>query len=190
MKPSDLIPGVWTEENITEKFVNRAWNGLCIRMKDENIFGGYLEDRSPLFDDRHDPVAKIHIGVDLWSPQYTPIIFPYDAVVKYSRPSNKKCRGGWGGRLDLFVPDKGVYILGHLEEPYQKIGDRITAGEVVASLAGRKNNGGWRPHLHIQLMLSEYYDIFDPNHIDAYAEPNSDLSQLYPNPFYEFTPKN
>jgi hypothetical protein len=188
MKINDLIfREKWIEINLSThvnyiKNHKGVWLSHLEYLYGGSLYGGYMENRSPFFDERHDPGCVIHVGVDLWVSEFTPVTFPYNAVVKYSRPENKICRGGWGGRLDLYVPDQGVFILGHLLEPTQKIGEHIVAGEIIGSLAGRNKNGGWKPHLHIQLMNLEYYDLFEPNHIDAYAPYSSDLKELYPNP--------
>lgn len=190
MRPQYLIPGNWKYLKLSdhEKFVKEnpgVWIDKLEKLSGGNIYGGFLEDRSSFFDERHDPKLNIHVGVDLWSPAGTKITFPYETTVRFARIASKT-RGGWGGRLDLQYYDR-VFILGHLVAPEFREGSIIPAGKIVGELADRENNGGWLPHLHIQEMDADFYDLWnDKNDIDAYASDHKFLEMFYFDPFKEY----
>jgi len=85
--------------------------------------------------------------------------------------------------LDIAVDDK-VYILGHLYGPLWHEGESIHKGQAVARLASKKDNGGWRPHLHIQCLNRDFYKTYDnPRDLDAYAPKDSQLTKEHHDPF-------
>jgi murein DD-endopeptidase MepM/ murein hydrolase activator NlpD len=186
MRPEDLIPGDWKYVNLVDnrQFVKDNPGTWMCQLEERyggKIYGGYLEDRSPFFDDRHDSKLRIHIGVDMWAPAGTKITFPHDAIVRFARIATAT-RGGGGGRVDLQYKDY-VYIFGHLVEPTLKEGDIFRGGDIVGRLAPRELNGGWMPHLHIQKMEADWYDGCDPNEIDAYFHDKKLALAFYFDPF-------
>jgi len=145
------------------------------------IYGGYLEDRSPLFDIRHDPEALIHLGLDFWMPENTSIHSHVEGVVCHTA-YEPDILLGWGGRIDIKSADL-VYIFGHLKRPEFIVGDLIRKGQTIGKLGKRSENGGWLPHLHIQAVrLCTYNTYANPNSIDAYAKPKANLPSNFPEP--------
>lgn len=146
-----------------------------------DLYGGFLENRSPLFDERHDPRLSIHLGVDFWLDEGTKVFFPYGGeVIDVSPCSDTK--GGWGGRIDIFSKEH-VFIFGHLEAPTFSVGTKIVPGMFLGRLASRELNGGWLPHLHVQVVTLGCYNSFlDPRAIDAYAKPSIELPLNYIDP--------
>ena len=144
-----------------------------------------MEDRSPLFDIRHVPQASIHLGIDFWVPAGTDVICPTGGKVMLARPKNKE-KGGWGGRIDIYHNSK-VWIFGHLKsENLPNPGDTISTHQKIGILGTKQENGGWLPHLHLQVMTAEeYHNHFCPEGIDAYSEPRKDLKIAFPNPLLE-----
>jgi murein DD-endopeptidase MepM/ murein hydrolase activator NlpD len=138
-------------------------------------YGGFLENRSAIFDHRHDTKKVIHLGVDYWVDVGTPVISPVEGTIMNLRSSkNESCRGGWGNRVDILSGGK-VYMFAHLSPESicgKQSGDKVLEGDVLGSAGAREHNGGWRPHLHLQCVALPFYDAFPD--MDAYAEPDSE----------------
>jgi len=144
-------------------------------------FGGYLENRGPFFDSRHVGEYVIHLGVDFWAPEGTPIYCPFPGKILSATPTSDT-HGGWGARIDVLIGTK-VLIFGHLNSNnLPRPGTLIDPG-VIGTLASRSHNGGWQPHLHLQgASLEEYSKYSNPRDMDAYAPFSTDLITRYPNP--------
>jgi hypothetical protein len=153
--------------------------------------GGYLEDRSILWRGHyHDPTKMIHLGIDFNVPEGTEVYLPY-----LGRPVlrifDSDQNGGWGGRLDFyserfFSGAEGYYfILGHLD-PDSMIdltGSYLGKGTISVAKVGKSTvNGGWAPHLHLQIVSKvEYESYADPMQIDGYGG-GDDLRSRFPDP--------
>lgn len=125
-------------------------------------FGGYGEDRSiytqPLFAPVGEEPRSVHLGVDIFAPAGAEIITPISGRVHSSRINDAP--GDYGPTIILqHSPQPGVSfhsLWGHLSrESIQGLrpGAAFMAGERIAMLGTRRENGGWPPHLHIQLIL-------------------------------------
>ena len=145
------------------------------------IYGGHLENRSPLFDARHEPESLIHLGLDFWLPEYTKVFSPTSGKIVYSTYEPEPTKG-WGGRIDIET-NQSVIIIAHLQQTQYKRNDTILKGQELGRLGSRDENGGWLPHLHVQAVnRHHYYSFTSPSNIDAYAEPSEDLKFQYPYP--------
>lgn len=127
------------------------------------ISGGYLEKRALYTSDIYNASnsnekRNIHLGVDFWLPEQTPIHSIFDGKVVCS--THQKPYKGYGGFVILEHHIEGIHfftLYGHLsKESVSKIkkGDIITAGEKIGVLGDYHENGEWVPHLHFQVMLS------------------------------------
>lgn len=125
-------------------------------------FGGYGEDRSlytqPLFAPEGEEPRTVHLGIDIFAPADTDVITPLHARVHSSRINDNA--GDYGPTIILeHTPAPGVkfYTLyGHLNRDSLKglrPGSAFMAGERVAGLGAKRENGGWPPHLHFQIIL-------------------------------------
>jgi len=104
-----------------------------------------------------DPHRTIHIGLDLFAPPGTPVYAPLDGIVH--------------AFADIALPlDYGPVIIlrhttadgvefftlyGHLSRESLagvKIGQPVRRGDPFASLGDASVNGGWSPHLHLQII--------------------------------------
>ncbi|KQR69707.1 peptidoglycan DD-metalloendopeptidase family protein [Pedobacter sp. Leaf176] len=123
--------------------------------------GGYNEhrtiySRSAHFNTGEEP-RRLHLGVDIWGPAGTPIYNFYDAKV-HSFANNNNF-GDYGATIILAYNMDGLefYALyGHLSLASLtglKEGSFIAAGEKIAELGLKEENGHWPPHLHFQLIL-------------------------------------
>lgn len=191
MRPIDLIPDIrkWEHINlasfasyIKSSSAPQHWLTQIMGIyQGATLFGGYLENRKPLFDNRHDPEAIIHLGVDFWVPEGTNVFFPYPGEVMYAGPTDT-VEGGWGGRVDIYSMGY-VYIFGHLHTPMLARADKVVPDMAIGRVAPRAENGGWLPHLHLQVATIGYYSQFpNPRDMDAYARPSADLATNFMDP--------
>jgi murein DD-endopeptidase MepM/ murein hydrolase activator NlpD len=126
-------------------------------------YGGYLEqrklyDRSDYFtSDKPDDRRNIHLGIDLWCEAGTVVLSPLQATV-HSLQENTNF-GDYGPTI----------ILEHLEECHRfytlyghlsreslsglSVGQKIYAGQQIASLGTPAVNGDYAPHLHFQMIV-------------------------------------
>lgn len=147
-------------------------------------FGGFGEDRSLLwqnFETHGKPM--IHLGVDFNNlPAGEPVHSPTPGqVIHVLRDSSSF--NGWGGRVMVRSGDL-VFLYGHLDpKMLPEVGRRIGVRERIGVIADDRKNGGWFPHLHLQIMTIEYVQSFsNRDEIDGYAAkmPNGVLNpELY-----------
>jgi murein DD-endopeptidase MepM/ murein hydrolase activator NlpD len=100
-------------------------------------------------------VRNIHVGIDLFAPVATPIHAFADGEIY--RVGFNAAEGDYGvtlvtrhvlGRLELYA------LHGHLRRrsiEERPEGREFRAGEIIAWVGDRHENGGWVPHLHFQL---------------------------------------
>jgi 4-aminobutyrate aminotransferase-like enzyme/Ser/Thr protein kinase RdoA (MazF antagonist) len=100
----------------------------------------------------------VHLGVDVFAPAATQIHAPLDGVVCVIE--NRQASLDYGGMvvLEHTTPsgDNFYSLYGHLNpEVCQKLqqGQKLKVGEVFAELGTQEHNGGWAPHLHLQLAM-------------------------------------
>jgi murein DD-endopeptidase MepM/ murein hydrolase activator NlpD len=122
--------------------------------------GGYLENRaiygrSPHFDDATEP-RSLHLGVDVWVPDGTPVAAPLAAVVHSLADNNNF--GDYGPTIILQHELEGTTffsLYGHLTRTDLAglaTGQPLAAGQVFAHVGPHPENGDWPPHLHFQLI--------------------------------------
>ncbi len=122
--------------------------------------GRYDEDRvlyrhSPLFDGQAER-RSIHLGIDLFVIESTPIRTPLPAQV-HSVVENAGL-GNYGPTVILTHEVDGTQfhtLYGHLSlSTLENLspGQTLAAGEVLAEVGDLQENGGWPPHLHFQII--------------------------------------
>lgn len=101
----------------------------------------------------------VHLGVDVFAPAATEIRAPLDALVSVVK--NQPGSLDYGGMvvLEHTIPsgERFYSLYGHLNPvvcDQLQPGQMLKAGEVFATLGSPVQNGGWAPHLHLQLALS------------------------------------
>lgn len=125
-------------------------------------YGGYLEKRGLYAASPHfysSEMRDIHLGVDVWAEAHTPIYAPYDCKI-HSYKYNKK-RTDYGHCLILKSQDYHI-LFGHLSPSYLKLLaglKNVKKGQLIGHIGEKNTNGGWTPHLHLQLIK----DIGDYN---------------------------
>ncbi len=128
--------------------------------------GGYREKRAtyraaPHFSNQSVEKARdIHLGIDLWVAAGTKIYAPLDGVVHSFQHNDLPFDYGPTIILEHQNANKVFYSLyGHLsldslDGLYE--GMKIKRGEVFAYVGDKTVNGGWPPHLHLQVMWDMY----------------------------------
>ena len=89
----------------------------------------------------------LHGGVDIANSIGTPILAAADGVVIESGPT-----AGYGAYVKLRHSDGTVTLYGHINTWLVSVGERVMAGDQIATMGNRGNSTG--PHLHFEVMLN------------------------------------
>ena len=161
--------------------------------------GRYDEDRphaypSALFQAPPEGGAPrtVHVGIDLFAPLGTAVHAFADGIVH--RFGYNPADGDYGATV-ITAHDVGgatLYALhGHLSRRSlegKREGIAVRAGEVIAWLGDRSENGGWVPHLHFQLSFERperadlpgvVTEVDRPWALLKYPDPRLVLGPLY-----------
>ena len=98
---------------------------------------------------RKDPFTgkrAYHNGIDISAKPGTPVISPANGVVIEVSSSR-----GLGNTLRISHMNGYVSIFGHLKEFHVKKGERVTRGQIIASLGNTGRSTG--PHVHYEIRL-------------------------------------
>jgi len=134
-----------------------------------------------------------HLGIDIFTKAGSPVFAPFDGQVFIKTTINLPL--DYGGLLILKhetpagIPFYTLY--GHLcpEKITKSVGDKVKAGEQIAALGAAHENGGWPPHLHLQIIIDlvglgqEFPGV-------AFQEEIAIWSALCPNPMLLFDVPN
>lgn len=153
-------------------------------------YGGWLEDRRALWRGSYldEDGRYLHLGVDVNVPGGTRVALPRRSVtlrVDNDHPEPY----GWGTRL-IVRPDgmEAVLIFAHLSPDIRVVpGDILEAGEPIGRVGVPPRNGGWFPHLHVQLVALRHFEtlLLDGlRYLDGYGRPEAAdrLADLFPDP--------
>jgi peptidoglycan LD-endopeptidase LytH len=156
--------------------------------------GKYDERRSSDMYNSHLYVdgRTVHMGLDLWGPSGTPVMAFLDGRI-YAKADNANPRD-YGPTVVTEHELQGVRfwaLFGHLSREslaIHDIGDTVSAGTVLGYFGDREVNGGWAPHLHLQLSLTPPLDADMPGVVHpqdrawaraTYADPRLVVGPLY-----------
>ncbi len=163
---------------------------------DKIIAGGYLEPRKLYTDKNYERIGSdgieyrnIHLGVDYWLPEQTPIhaLLGGEVVTSINNEGHK----AYGGLIILkhTIDDFEFFTLyGHLSLASitaKKVGHSIKKGNCIGYLGSPKENGDWVPHLHFQVMLTlldykyDFPGVAYPNEIDTWKQICPDPNLLF-----------
>ncbi len=160
--------------------------------------GKYNEQRpnmynTELFDKRCNQLKRdVHMGVDIGAPEGTPVYAFLDGKI-FCKTINATS-GDYGETLITSHQIKKLrfwVLYGHLSR--QSIEDLrrgapFKKGDVIAHVGGRSENGGWPPHVHIQISLIRPNCCDMPGVVSTlglqmalqiYPDPRLILGQLY-----------
>lgn len=139
-----------------------------VAKKSDVIIGRYCEPRlvytAPEFRSaKHHASDKrtVHMGTDVFVPAGTDVFAPCDATVHAVEIFTDHLDYGGVIVLKYNIDDNNdLYALfGHLAHEVSstwKVGDKVQAGQKIAEIGSIEENGGWTPHLHYQLALSDF----------------------------------
>ena len=96
----------------------------------------------------------LHGGIDIANSIGTPILAAADGVVIEAGPT-----AGYGAYVKLRHSDGTVTLYGHVNTWLVSVGERVMAGDQIATMGNRGNSTG--PHLHFEVMLNGT-DRIDP----------------------------
>ena len=88
----------------------------------------------------------LHPGIDLANSIGTPIVAVSDGVVIAAGPT-----AGYGMWVKLRHADGTVTLYGHVNTTMVNVGDRVMAGDEIATMGNRGDSTG--PHLHFEVLL-------------------------------------
>ncbi|MCZ4351813.1 aminotransferase class III-fold pyridoxal phosphate-dependent enzyme [Roseovarius aestuarii] len=118
----------------------------------------YTEDFFRLGPWKGSDRRTVHMGVDIFAPAGTGVYAPLDGTVVFS--GYRAANLDYGGLIMLRhdTPEGPFFTLyGHLSRASAEgmtPGEHIEKGAQFAVLGNVHENGGWAPHLHIQMALS------------------------------------
>ena len=132
-------------------------------------YGGYGEIRpfysTAAFTEMGEQGAKwrtLHLGLDIWDDEGTPVYAPLDGVVHSYTDNVGKSNYGPTIILEHRVSEELIFytLYGHLNRSSLDemfVGKKIKAGSCFCHLGNDVENGNWASHLHFQIIL----DMFD-----------------------------
>lgn len=123
-------------------------------------YGGYGEQRdiysrSTAFTS-NEQVRDIHLGLDIWHISGTPLYSPWDG--KLISAYDNDAFGDYGPTLIIQhqIDHELIHVLyGHLSRETLgrwKAGDLIEQGALLGHMGDESENGGWPPHVHLQMI--------------------------------------
>jgi len=122
--------------------------------------GGYQEDRILYRKSKHfgegDDARTIHLGIDIWMNENTPVFAPLDGEIHSFY--NNDIFGDYGPTIILKhqLENTIFYTLyGHLSLSslqLLEVGKFIRKGEKFCELGNKNENGNWPPHVHFQVI--------------------------------------
>ncbi|MWB96276.1 peptidoglycan DD-metalloendopeptidase family protein [Flavobacterium sp. GA093] len=159
----------------------------------EVAYGGYIEGRdlykrSSIFKNNSFPERNIHIGIDFWIKEGTPVVAPLDGKV-HSFKDNVGL-GDYGPTIILeheIENEKFYTLYGHLSlESIEvlSVGTFFKQGEVLATIGKSEVNGDYAPHLHFQIIKNiedywgDYPGVCNINDLNFYIENCPDPNLL------------
>ncbi|WP_025126657.1 aminotransferase class III-fold pyridoxal phosphate-dependent enzyme [Pseudomonas sp. PH1b] len=131
----------------------------------------------------------LHVGIDLIMPAATPLYTPVAGVVRSVEVEHEPL--GYGGLIMLEHAPEGcppfLTLWGHMAQEALtrlKPGDHLEAGALVGYMGNDQENGGWIPHLHLQmstdtgLQASEFIGVGEQAYLQVWADLFPDASAL------------
>ena len=156
--------------------------------------GKYNEHRPTMYTEEQftNTQRSVHIGIDIAAPAGTPI-YAFDDGVIFKQTYNALPQD-YGGTIITkhHFEGKALYVLhGHLSRASLALhleSARFQKGDIIAYVGEKEENGGWNPHLHIQLSWKEPTVCDMPGAVSLrnrsqalldYPDPQLILGQLY-----------
>jgi len=155
--------------------------------------GKYNEMRPNMYShELFEGQRNIHMGVDIGAPVKTPVKCFYAGELVYMEYNSSP--GDYGHTLVTRhnLGAKTLYALyGHLSKSSflnKKLGQEFKAGETIAWIGDKSENGGWNSHIHFQLSWNDPEKADMPGVVSLvdreqalkdYPDPQLALGRLY-----------
>ncbi len=117
----------------------------------------------------------VHLGVDLCAPAGTAVRAPLDGEVVVV--ADRDAELDYGPLVVLWHRPAGgpefATLYGHLDPAVLdglEVGQRVAAGRAFAAIGAPPRNGGWRPHLHLQV-LADLLDVRTARDFPGVCDP-------------------
>ena len=130
---------------------------LCRDFKTLLTIGRYGETRPVYpFESFTTSGRTVHLGLDITLPENTPFFAPLPGIIHSF--ANNDTPGDYGPTLILehtCKNEKFYTLYGHLSlssMAHWQQGKQIKAGKQLATIGSEQENGGWLPHLHLQVI--------------------------------------
>jgi 4-aminobutyrate aminotransferase-like enzyme len=109
--------------------------------------------------DGRDRRRTVHLGVDLFVPPGTPVRAPLDGVVHSAADNDAPLDFGPVVVLEHVTPAGVPFftLYGHLSRDGLAgvtPGQPVRAGDVLGTVGTEAENGGWPPHVHVQVLTA------------------------------------
>jgi murein DD-endopeptidase MepM/ murein hydrolase activator NlpD len=147
--------------------------------------GKYDEVRQGMYTaEQYGGVRNIHMGIDIAAPIGEPV-HSFAAGIVYSFAYNA-AELDYGHTLIIHHVIDGVdlwALYGHLSVTStsgKRVGQPVAAGEVIAWVGAEHENGGWNPHLHLQLSYERPLVCDMPGAVSAASR--AEALRTYPDP--------
>ena len=147
--------------------------------------GKYNEDRSIYTTELYSDGRSVHVGLDIGGPVGTPVHAFLDG--KIHSAGYNSAAGDYGHVVVTEHSLGGVTLwalFGHLDARSSSAkwqpGATFAAGDVLGWFGDKSENGGWPPHLHLQLSFKE-----PPTHDMPGAvrqDERDEMLEIYPDP--------
>jgi murein DD-endopeptidase MepM/ murein hydrolase activator NlpD len=128
--------------------------------KYEYDIGRYDEQRPGMYStDLFAGSRFLHVGIDIGAPVGTPCMAFANGEISHF--GYNPADGDYGNVIITKHLLDGVplwALYGHLDAASiagKRVGQPVSAGEVICWMGDKHENGGWEPHLHFQLSLVE-----------------------------------
>ncbi|QND50482.1 aminotransferase class III-fold pyridoxal phosphate-dependent enzyme (plasmid) [Phyllobacterium sp. 628] len=170
------------------------WDDHCAKNDVELGIGPWGEERSvytgAMFESRFVKGERRtrHLGLDLFLPAGTKLFTPIAATVKEVVIEDDPL--GYGCLIKLEHRPEGcppfVTLWGHMaHEAMRRLhsGQQLQAGDIVGEMGAPAENGGWAPHLHLQLSVdttlsaTDILGVGEERYLPVWAE-------LFPDPMH------
>jgi murein DD-endopeptidase MepM/ murein hydrolase activator NlpD len=164
-------------------------------LQSEYGIGRYAEERPGMYTGElfEEERRTVHMGIDIAAPLHTSVYSFADGEIFLFGNNDKPF--DYGPTIITKHTIEGITIFalfGHLSKDSligKEVGQTISAGQEIAHLGMKSENGGWNPHLHFQLSLiePETFDLPGVVHKSklewarrVFPDPQIVLGTLYP----------
>lgn len=139
-------------------------------------------------------VRTIHMGIDIGAPVGTPVFAFDDGRILHQGYNSEPYDYGHVMVTEHRDPDGNLFwvLLGHLSKDsvaHLPTGSEFNKGDLLGWIGNKSENGGWNPHLHIQLTTErpETHDLPGVVSIQErqealkrFPDPRNILGAVYP----------